>query len=300
MLVKTACTRCAHSFLADIAGVVQVQCPKCGMQLPIEPSDSHMDTAPPPPINDAMLDGYDYVEPDSDTGARPGQFNAMGPPPMFITRERAIKGLVFGGIGVIVLGAAIGAVTAALGFAAPAVIGLVLGFAAAAGCRHGFRGRSVPQTRFAAGVVAVTCVVLGFAALVSSGWIFERTTAKRVEVTRQDLDVGGDQLLREREMTHRTRDAGERILLDRRIGETERLRGLTDAQIEDYLWVQQAGIAQPLLAYAALRGSTAPVVRLGPGGKVVMLDKNITAGLSIGEILLAAGIAVAGVLAPRR
>ncbi|MEE8105768.1 MAG: hypothetical protein V3T86_09565 [Planctomycetota bacterium] len=259
-----------------------------------------MDSAPPPPINDPALDGYEYSDADSEFGGAPPRFDVSGPPPIFITRERAVKGLVFGGIGVIVLGAALGAVTAALDFAAPAVTGLVLGFAAAAGCRHGFRGRSVPQTRVAATMVAVLCVVLGFTSMIAGGWVFERTTAERVEVTRQDLDMGVEQLVREREMTHGTRDKGERILLDQRIGEAERLRGLTDPQIEDYLWVQQAGIGQPLIAYAKLRGSTAPIVRLGPGGKIVMLDKRLTAGLWIGEILLAAAIAVAGVLGPRR
>jgi hypothetical protein len=296
MLAKHTCTRCGHAFLADPTDLMTIDCPKCQMKMPVEhelPADLATGFGPVEETYEPM-----HVE-ERHAGAAP-RFNPTGPPPVFVTRERLVRGLVFGGITATVIGGAVGAALAALDIAVPALAGIVIGLACGTGCRYGFAGRSVPQTKMAAASVAFLCTLLGFVAFLSGSWTIDRMTSDRATITRQDLDTGLEQLLRERELTHKSKEAGERILLDERIGETERLRELSDPQIEDYLWVQQARLNQPMLAYGKLKATLGPIVRLGPDARSIVLNEKATMGLLATEILMALVLAVRAVVAAKR
>ncbi len=291
MLAKNTCTRCGHSFLADLTDLLTIDCPKCQMKMPVE-HELHVDLA-------MKFGPVEEMMPAGERHRRPTRFNPSALPPVFVTRERLVRGLVFGGITATVIGGAIGAAFAALDLAIPALEGVVIGLACGAGCRYGFAGRSVPQTRLGATSVAIVCTLLGFAAFLSGSWTIDRMTTGRAAIMRQDLDAGLEQLLRERELTHRSKEAGARILLDERIGETERLRGLSDAQLEDYLWVQQARVKQPMLAYGKLKATVGPIVRLGPDAKSIVLDEKATMGLVAAEVLMALILAARAVVGSR-
>jgi len=293
MLAKHTCTRCGHSFLADPTDLLTIDCPKCQMKMPIEhelPVDLGTNFGP---AEEMMPAGKRH----HGSAAR---FDPSGPPPVFVTRERLVRGFVFGGITATVIGSTVGAALAAINIAIPALEGVVIGLACGAGCRYGFAGRSVPQTKMGAASVAVLCTLLGFVAFLSGSWTIDRMTSERAAITRQDLDAGLELLLREREMTHKSEKAGERVLLDKRIGETERLRRLSDPQLEDYLWVQQAKLNQPMLAYGKLRATLGPIVRLGPDTKSVVLSEEATMGLVAAELLMALVLAVRAVVGSKR
>ena len=109
---------------------------------------------------------------------------------------------------------------------------------------------------------------------------------------REDLDVGLRTLLSRR---IRTNNAGDATLIDQKVAAVGRLNALSDAQIEDYLWIQQAQVNQALLAYTKLRATEFPVVRLGPEGEEVTLPKAATIALLLGEIVLAMFLATRAV-----
>ncbi len=90
------------------------------------------------------------------------------------------------------------------------------------------------------------------------------------------------------------------ILLNQRIEDTRRLRALSDPQLEDYLWIQQAQINQPLLAHAKLRMTFSPIVKMGPDGDTVSVPKGATLAIRLAEILAAMLLASRAVMPNRR
>ena len=289
MLVKCVCAHCTHSYLADDQ-VSDLACPRCGT--PNEdvrnPSDIPDTYAPP---SDPFLEDLGT---DSNMEAL-SRFDPKAPPPMFVTRDRFFKGIVFGSLAAAFMGAMMGASLSALGFVIPAAATIVFSLAAGASCRYGFGGRSARQTRKLAAFAAVLCVAFGFGGFFAGSWTVERLTGGRAAQTRADLDNGLQSLLQQRA---RTKDAGAAIVLDQRIAEVERLRRRSDAELEDYLWVQEAQFNQPLVAYAKLRATRGPVVRLGPEAEPITVPDPGTPGILLAEVLVAIWIASRGV-APR-
>ncbi len=288
MLLKSLCSNCGHSFLAESGLADMVECPRChfrGEATPPATNGPGSYAGPEDPLLDAL---------GGDPMARGTSFDPAAPPPMFVSRDRLVRGMIFGAVTCCGLGVALGAALAAVGVALPAVVAVSLGLTAAMGCRYGFGGRSIRRTRGRAMATAALVASLGLVAFVAGGWIVERLTSTRASVTREDLAAGLESLVRKR---GRTTDASSQILLDQRIVEVERLRRRTDAQMEDYLWMQEAQLVQPLLAYGKLRVLRGPVVRLGPDSDPAELPRPVTAGLFGVEWLLAVFLAVRGVLA---
>jgi hypothetical protein len=289
MLVKCVCAKCRHSYLADDQ-LGELDCPRCG-----EKAAGAAD-APEGAQPDLATDPFLAEEPGSDSNLEAApRFDPKAPPPMYVTRDRFLRGIVFGGLAAAFMGAVIGASLGALGVAIPAVAAALFALAAGASCRHGFGGRSARHTRRLAAVAAGLCVLFGFAGFFAGSWTVERLTGGRAPQTRQDLDEGLQALLQERA---RTKNAGAAIVLDQRIAEVELLRRRSDAELEDYLWVQEAQLNQPLLAYARLRATRGPVVKLGPDSEPLPVPEHAPAGALLGEVILAMWIASRGV-APR-
>ena len=286
MLIKCACPNCGHSYLADDeAG--DLACPRCdvvndrgGLHHPRELSDANMGFEP--------AFGYDDQEADHDLLDMPTHFEAKAPPPMVITRERLTRGLVFGVLSGGVIGAVIGAASTAVGFDIPGIAAVLIALVGGAAVRSGFGGRTARQTKGRAVVVCSLVAILGFGGVVTGAWTVARFTATRASATRKDLDEGLRGL--EDQYADAT-DAGAAIVLRQRIEETRRLQGLSDPQLEDYLWVQQAHLNQPLLAYAKVRYTDAPIVRLGEKAKPIRLPREavlaIRAALIIATTILA-------------
>ena len=95
----------------------------------------------------------------------------------------------------------------------------------------------------------------------------------------------------------RTPDAGTAVLIDQRIKEVQTLQAKSDAELEDYLWVQEAQVNQPLLAYAKLRVMRGPAVRFGPENDPVEIPEPGTAVIMLVELLAAVFLGVRAVLA---
>lgn len=287
MLVKCVCARCRHSYLADDQ-VGDLNCPRCGERA--EGAET-----PAADFADAPLaaDPFLAEEPGFDSHPEPaGRFDPKAPPPMFVTRERFFRGIVFGGLAAAFMGAMLGASLGALGVVIPTLGAVVFALAAGASCRYGFGGRSARQTRGRAAFAAAIGVVLGFGGFFAGSWTVERLTGVRAPQARQDLDRGLQSLLQERA---RTRDAGAAIVLDQRIADVEMLRRRSDPELEDYLWVQEAQLNQPLLAYAKLRALKGPVVKLGPDAEPLEVPEHAPAAALAAELLVAVWIASRGV-----
>lgn len=280
MLVKCVCSNCTHSYLADDQ-MGDLACPRCGTVNKDAEGGGPADIPSFPEATEESLFDDLGTGPSFQTSAR--GFDPKAPPPMYVTRDRWLRGFVFGGLAAALMGAVFGASLGALGIAVPVVSAVLLGLAGGASCRYGFGGRTSRQTRGRAFTAALCCAVFGFSGFFAGAWTVERLTGSRAEQTRSDLDRGLRGLLQQRA---RTKDAGTAIVLDQRIGEVERLRRRSDPELEDYLWVQEAQFNQPLVAYAKLRATNGPVIRLGPDADPVEVPpESIPAVLGLEFVL---------------
>jgi hypothetical protein len=279
MLVKCVCTDCGHSYLADDqAG--ELSCPRCGVGNEGTRNPSDIPDAPmgaEPGVYDPYYEdeGYDVDEP---------RFEARELPAMFITGERMVRGIIFGGLAALAMGAVLGASLGALKMAVPVVVGLVLALIAGPACRYGFGGRSAHDSTSRAATVLSIVVLVGFLGFLSGSWVVERFTGSRADQTRDDLEYGLSGLNAQLIRMH---DEGNRIVLQERIAEVHRLQNLTDAQLEDYLWTQEAQINQPLLAYATLRAWKGPAIRLGVDSDPIDVPSPGTPAILLGEVIVA-------------
>jgi hypothetical protein len=203
---------------------------------------------------------------------------------MVINRERFLRGLIFGSLTALVTAAILAAALASIGVAVPAVTTVIVAFVAGVACRSGFSGRAASRSKPRAFAVCALIALCGFAGFYVGSWAVDRYTGDRAAQTRDDLEQGIRLLMAQRASTE---DAGLEVMLDQRIAEAERLRSLNDAQIEDYLWTQQAQVNQPLMAYTKLRVIQGPVVRLGPDNDPIDLPHPAPAGIVLGELILA-------------
>jgi len=85
-------------------------------------------------------------------------------------------------------------------------------------------------------------------------------------------------------------------MLDHRITATEELKHLSDPQLEDYLWTQKAGLAQPLVAFGKSRVLEGPAVKLTPQSRPMDLPENAVPGILIGEFFVAFALAIRAVM----
>ena len=287
MLIKCACSNCGHSYLADDE-VGDLACPRCdavndgGVRNPSDVPDHPMGFEP-------AFGGYDdHDDHHDDLLDMPTRFEAKAPPPMIITRERLTRGLVFGCLAGGLIGTVAGAATTAVGFDIPGVAAVLIALLGGAAVRSGFGGRTARQTMGRALAVCTLVAVVGFAGTVVGSWTVARFTGSRAAETRKELEDGLRGL---RDQYADASDAGVAIVLKQRVEEARRLQSLSDAELEDYIWVQQAQINQPLLAYAKLRYTDAPIVRLGEKAKPIRLPREavlgIRAALIIATVILA-------------
>lgn len=301
MLVKCVCSNCAHSYLADDQQG-DLACPRCGVNNEGTRNPSDIPDAPVPNNYRGPYDHFD--DDDFGTFGQEEAFDPKAPPPMFITTDRMVRGLVFGGIATGLLGAAVGAAMGATRVAVPLVVGVVLALVGGASCRYGFGGRSAPQTKGRAIVCLSIVVMVGMAGYLTGSWLFERWTGNRAAQMRDDLNHG----LRSLTSQHaREGDEGTKIMLEERLNEVHRLQALSDAQLEDYLWVQEAelfpnergNLNVPLLAYGKIRATKGPAIRFGPDNDPVKLPKGTTEGLLAAELLVGIFLGMRGVSAKK-
>jgi hypothetical protein len=181
----------------------------------------------------------------------------------------------------------------------------MLGLAGGAAFRFGLGGRSAGRTIGRTGFVLALMLVLGFAGAVAGSWAVERYTGTAdrdqdgrpdVAQTREDLDKGLRELLRVRARTQDATQAGQAASLDIRIAGTEELKHLTDAELEDYLWMQRAGLGNGLVAYGKARVLEGPAVKLTPQSRPMELPENAVPGILIGEFLVAFALAIRAVM----
>ena len=297
MLVKCICSNCSHSYLADdqTGGLA---CPRCGVDNHADRTMAHTPApAGAPGGRDEMFDGNSFHGPGMEV-----RFAPQAPPPMYVTGDKLLKGFLLGSIMAGFVGAVLGGAAAAVQVSVPAVAGIALGVVGGLVCRHGFGGRSAMRTLGRTGFVVLLVLGVGFGCYVGGAWAVERHTGTAdrdgdgrpdVQQTREDLDKGLRALLRERA---RTADAGAAALLDQRITETERVKHLSDPQLEDYLWSQKADINQPVAAYAKLRVTEGLLIRLGPDSDPVHLPDPAPLAILVGEVILAFILAMRAVM----
>jgi hypothetical protein len=295
MLVKCVCSKCSHSYLGDDqAG--NLACPRCGTENVGVPGGAAHETAPSSSGRDEMV-----LDPHYGQGLDL-HFAPLSPPPMFVTGDRLLRALLGGGAIAALVGAVAGGAQAAVQVAIPGLSAIALGFFGGAAFRFGLGGRSAGRTIGRTGFVLALMLVLGFAGAIAGAWAVERYTGTAdrdadgrpdVTQTREDLDKGLRELLRVRS---RTQDAGPATMLDVRIMETEELKHLSDAQLEDYLWQQKAGLGHPLVAYGRSRVLEGPAVKLTPQAPPVELPENAVPGILLGEFLVAFALAIRAVL----
>jgi hypothetical protein len=294
MLVKCLCSSCSHSYLGDDqAGTLA--CPRCGTENTGTPGAA---AAP-----DAPSSGRDEMTFEASYGKGLDlHFAPLSPPPMFVTGDRLLRALLGGGMIACLFGAIAGGAQAAVQVAIPGLSAVVLGLLGGAAFRFGLGGRSAGRTLGRTAFVLVFAIALGFAGVLAGAWAVERYTGTAdrdgngqpdVAQTREDLDKGLRELLRVRS---RTQDAGPATLLDVQITETEELKHLTDAELEDYLWQQKAGLGHPLVAYARTRVLEGPAVKLLPKSDPVRLPEHAVPGILIGEFLVAFVLALRAVM----
>jgi hypothetical protein len=304
MLVKCVCSGCSHSYLADDQ-MGDLACPRCGMASDDNSAAPVSDMSAPTPTQ--MMGGmvpqiepgpYDdpYMDNDFPDVAVP-MFQAKAPPPMYVTGERMLKGFVFGVVATAGLGFVLGGAFAAVGVIVPGIAAVLMGLVGGASARYGLGGRTTSATMFRTVATVLLVVLIGFAAFLGGGWGVERLTGTRAGQTREDLDNGLRGLVRQRAQVQ---DTGTGLLLDQRIQEVEQLKNLSDPQLEDYLWVQQAQLNQPLLAYAKLRATSGPIVRFGAERDPINVPFPATPAILLAEVILAAVLAIRGVIAKRR
>jgi hypothetical protein len=296
MLVKCVCANCGHSFLTDDqAG--DLTCPRCGFVndgAPVGGFDAP--GAPPPDFGDAP-DAFREAPDAAFDG--PAYFDPKEPPPMFMSPDRMVRGMLFGGLLALTIGGAIGAALAATGIVIPGVAALLMALVAGAAVRHGMGGRSAARTRGYALFAVVFAVLLGYGGIITGSWLVERFTGTRAAMTRKDLDEGRKQLRKNLARADRADDVAERTVLETRLRRAERLEALSDAQLEDYLWTQQAQVNQPLVAYAKLRATQAPLVKLGADREPIEAPEHVPLAIIGGELLLALLVAYRGVKSKR-
>lgn len=295
MLVKCVCSNCSHSYLGDDqAG--NLACPRCGTENTGVPNVPAYESTAPSSGRDEMI-----LDPHYGQGLDL-QFAPLSPPAMFVTGDRLLRGLLGGGAIAALVGAVVGGAQAAVQVAIPGLTAIALGLAGGAAFRFGLGGRSAGRTIGRTGFVLALMLVLGFAGAIAGAWAVERytVTADRdgdgradVAQTREDLDKGLRELLR---LRSRTQDHGQGAMLDLRITETEALKHLSDAQLEDYLWTQRAGLDQPLVAYGKSRVLEGPAVKLTPQARPMELPENAVPGILLGEFLVAFVLAIRAVL----
>ena len=305
MLLKQVCSQCGHHYLADDQ-LGEVDCPRChspavgatgmGKPAPAQPPQMHPQAPPPvsrePAYGEAQYPGMEMGEFDL-----PTHFDPKAPPPMFVTGDRILRGLIVSSIATLLIGAVLGGALASLSLSLPILPALVLGWIAGLSCNRAFGGRAAHGTLGRAFVVVLVGVTVGYAGYLTGGWGMERMLGSRVEQTRADLDRGLKSLSRQR--SHIT-DEGTAIVLDERIARVTELHRLSDAAIEDYLWVQEAQINQPLMAYVKLRVIRGPLVRLGADAEPIVVKRELNMAAMGGELLLAAIVAMLLVGARKR
>jgi len=309
MLVKCACSNCGHSFLTDDqAG--DLTCPRCGFvteggpqaaAFAAEPPDRTQPTmaaAPPPdPFGGPPQIPHGLGE-DMGFAAPPG-FDPKTPPPVFMTWDRMLRGIVIGGIMTASIGAAIGGGFAAIGLVIPGVAALVMALMAGSAVRYGMGGRAASRTRGFAMTAVVLAVLMGYTGILTGSWLVERFTGERASITRNDLKVGSEDLTLQLGRAQKIGDVTKTTTLQTRLKRVERLEDSTDAQLEDYLWVQQAQISQPFVAYAKLRVTDGPVLKLGLDNDAIEMPKHSAAGVVGLELLLGIFLAWRGVRSKR-
>jgi hypothetical protein len=186
--------------------------------------------------------------------------------------------------------------------AIPGLSALVLGIFGGAAFRFGLGGRSASRTLGRTAFVLALMLVIGFAGTIAGSWAVERYTGTAdrdgdgrpdIAQTREDLDKGLRDLLRIRS---RTQDAGPAAMLDMRITETEQLKHLSDAQLEDYLWKQKGGLGNALVAYGKARVLEGPAIKLAPKSAPVNLPRNAVPGILLGEFVVAFALAIRAVM----
>lgn len=281
MLIKCVCASCGHSYLSDDeAG--DVACPRCDAVGGDDLAPRHGLDTPADPLG--VDTGWDELPAEDDFTPMPGRFEAKAPPAMYLTWERLFRGVVFGLFATATAGVLLGAALAALGMDAPAVLAIAIGVVAGATCRSGFGGRTARHSSSRAAAACIIVVLFGFAGFSAGTWVVERLTSARVTQAQKELDAGLQGLSLQ---YSEVEDAGAAIVLKARIEETRRLRALSSGELEDYLWMQQAQINNPMLAHAKLRVTTAPIVRLGPDRKPIRVRMEATMGIRIAELLIA-------------
>ncbi|MHC4225693.1 MAG: TFIIB-type zinc ribbon-containing protein [Planctomycetota bacterium] len=294
MLTKCVCPNCGHSYLAD-DDLGDMSCPRCEV-LNEGLSTGHESQGGPSGglTADESFDVTDreITDPAGDALTR---FDPRRPPPMFLTRDRLARGLIFGMLTTLFGGVVFGAALSAVSVTIPGVAMLVLALLGGAACRSGFGGRAASRSKVRALAASVLIAALGMAGLFLGSWGIDRFTGTRADQTHIDLRRGQRELFSQ---MGNTEDAGLEVVLEQRINEVERLNALSDAEIEDYLWVQEAQLWPPILAYSKLKATRGPVVRLGPDSEPVSLPMAATLAILVVEFVLA-GIVVSRAVAPR-
>jgi len=276
MLTKSICSNCGHSYLSD-DDLGDAACPRC------EAVSDNMGTAgyqdAPMADDHGFNDPYHPVEPYDPAP----QFAPQALPAMFITFERMLRGMAMGGIVALLLGAVFGAAMAGINVELPVVVAVLYSLVGGASMRAGFGGRAAPQTKGRVAAAAIVVVLFGVIGATTGAWLVDRFAGERAVQARADLSEGIKGL---RAQQDNAKDAGISIVIAQRISEAERLSSLSDAHVEDYLWVQEAQVNQPLLAYAKLRATQAPIVRMGPKAKPIHVPKEGTIAIRVAEGLV--------------
>ena len=313
MLLKRVCPQCGHHYLAD-EQLDEIDCPRChapvdegpqfgagapplgspgGVQ-PVQPRQPFGGGAATSLREPRFSDQYGTEAEVDDFAAT--TFDPLAPPPMFVTGDRVLRGILAGSLATLAIGSVAGAALSAIGFTIPLAPTLLLGWIAGLSCKRAFGGRAAKGTRGRAFLVVLVSLLFGYVGVLGGSYLVERLVGARVEQTRDDFDRGLKNLTRQR--GHVT-DEGTSILLDQRIAKVKELQALSSPQVEDYLWVQEAQIRQPLVAYMKLRVTRGPVLDLGPDREPVTIKRELTMAAIGGELLIAALLAMA-LVAPRR
>ena len=102
---------------------------------------------PPMGIEPVLMDAADGDYGLDDREEARLRFQAQAPPPMFITRKRLMRGIIFGALAAGTFAAVLGAAMAAVSIDAPAVSAVVIALIGRAACSSGFGGRSAGRTK---------------------------------------------------------------------------------------------------------------------------------------------------------
>ncbi|MHC4958306.1 MAG: TFIIB-type zinc ribbon-containing protein [Planctomycetota bacterium] len=282
MLTKCVCSNCGHTYLADDE-LGALACPRC------ESGSAGLGPTEDLGFENSMFEPGDD---ESLVESGPRRFEAKAPPPMFVTGERLLRGFVFGIVSATATGAILGAAFTATGISVVGVSAIIIAFMGGSALRGGFGGRSAHQTLVRAALICIVAMSAGFSGLIAGSWTIARFTAPRADQARKDINEG---LYGLGEQYANVDDAGAAVMLKQRMEATEELQRLSDAQLEDYLWIQQAQINQPLLAYAKLWATEFPVIQVADKMKPVTLPTSGVVPIRAGELLLAIILALRAV-----